>query len=556
MRFGLRVRTLSLVLISVMALTSLTANAQTTELLVNPGLEEGSSGPYTTRRGGEFPIYLPNSWNIWLASPTGEFFNRSERTTVNPHPGPGPSPKEGSRAINVDCGFVTCTAAIYQQVTVQDKSNVQASAFAQVKACNIPDNSTTCGSAVESGSQTRIGIDPNGGTDPNDGDVVWSNWAQPHDQWLQMTVSATTTGTTATLFLYSTQSSTADLNRTYWDQVSLTGGGSGGAAAGASTPVPTAPPEVAFVVPQEAREDGSIVHIVRSGDTIDSIAVAYGLTRPDILALNPNIGDPRIISLGQEIVVREPLPTEGESFSEEIEETETPDSESTAEASAESTAEAGSDTTAEGDAEATDEAGAESTSEAVVDDRPNPVELAPTAPVVAANNTGFDPSALNASVCVLVFDDLNQNRIQDPEEAMLPGGSVNLTTGADVLQTVETQGETDPRCFEGVSAGSYVLAASAPSGYGLTSPDQFSLTISPGATINVAFGAAQGLQPAAPPADAGASSAETDGITTEISTPNSSPLGQLFNMSGLLVFGLAAVVLAAGVGVALFIRRR
>lgn len=549
MRFGLRVRTLSLVF--VLILTSLTSivNAQNSELLVNPGLEEGASGAYTTRRGGEFPIYLPNSWNIWLASPTGEFFNRSERTTVNPHPGPGPSPKEGSRALNVDCGFVTCTAAIYQQVTVQDKANVQASAWAQVKACNLPDNGTTCGSAVESGSQTRIGIDPNGGTDPNDGDVVWSNWAQPHDNWLQMTVSATTTGTTATLFLYSTQSSTADLNRTYWDQTTMTGGGAGGAVAGAATPVPTAPPEVAFVVPQEAREDGSIVHIVRSGDTIDSIAVAYGLTRPDILALNPNLGDPRIISLGQEIVVREPLPTEGESFSEEVEDTEPagdePAAESTSEASAESTAEPGAESTTEPVAENTG-----------VDDRPNPVELAPTAPVVAANSAGFDPSALNASVCVLVFDDINQNRIQDPEEAMLPGGSVNLTAGADVLQTVTTEGETDPRCFDTVNAGDYVLAASAPSGYGLTSPDQFSLKIAPGATINVAFGVAQGIQPAVLPADVGASSAETDGITTEVNAPSSSPVSQIFNMSGLLVFGLAAVVLVAGVGVALFMRRR
>jgi LysM repeat protein len=288
----------------------LSVSAQSDERLINPGLEEGSFGPYTTRRGGEFPVYLPNSWNVWFAPQGGDFFNRSDRTTINPHPGPGPSPKEGSRALNIDCGFVTCTVAIYQQIAVQPNTNVQASAWAQVKACNIPQNATSCGSAVESGSQTRIGIDPNGGTDPNDGDIVWSGFVQPHDQWLEMKVSATTTGTTATLFLYSTQRSTANINKTYWDQVSLTGGGTGGAAVATvvvATPTPTPLPSVPFVVPQGARPDGSIVHVVRSGDTIDSIAVAYGTNRTEIMSLN-NISDPRIIRVGQELLIREAAP--------------------------------------------------------------------------------------------------------------------------------------------------------------------------------------------------------------------------------------------------------
>jgi LysM repeat protein len=281
--------------------------AQGGERLVNPSFEEGSFGPYTTRRGGEFPVYLPGGWNFWFASPSGDFFNRGERATIFPHPGPGPDPKDGSRALNISCGFVTCGAAVFQQVSVTQGTNIQASAWAQVKACNPAPNATSCGSAVESGSQTRVGIDPNGGTDPNDSDIVWSGWVQPHDQWLQMSVSATTTGTTATLFLYSTQASTAAINKTYWDQASLTGGGTGGSAGvvvTVATSTPTPPPEVPFVAPQGARPDGSIVHTVGAGDTLDSIAVAYSVTRSDILALN-NIPDPRIIRIGQELLIRE-----------------------------------------------------------------------------------------------------------------------------------------------------------------------------------------------------------------------------------------------------------
>ncbi len=288
----------------------LSVSAQTDQRLVNPGLEEGSFGPYTTRRGGEFPIYLPTSWNSWFAPQNGDFTNRSDRTTIQPHPGPGPSPREGTRAVNISCGFVTCTAAIYQQISVQQNTNVQASAWAQVKACNLAQNATSCGSAVESGSQTRIGIDPNGGTDPNDSDVVWSAFVQPHDQWLEMKVSATTSGTTATLFLYSTQGSTANINKTYWDQTSFTGGGTGSGPAATVvvvTPTPTPLPSVPFVVPQNQRPDGSIIHVVGSGDTIDSIAVAYGTSRTEIMALN-NLSDPRIIRIGQELLVREAAP--------------------------------------------------------------------------------------------------------------------------------------------------------------------------------------------------------------------------------------------------------
>ncbi len=305
-----------LLLCVVILATSFLVSAQD-ERLNNPGMEEGSFGAYTTRRGGEFPIYLPSAWNVWLAAQSGDFYNRGDRTAISPHPGPAPDPKEGSRALNVSCGFVTCTVAVYQQISVTQGANLQASAQAQVKACNLPKDGTTCGSAVESGARTRIGIDPNGGTDPNDSDIVWSNFVEPHDRWEQMTVSATTSGSTATLFLYSTQNNPGDLNRTYWDQTSLKGGGSGSSTTPGATAVPPTPtpiPEVAFVVPQNARPDGSIVHTVGAGDTMDSIAFAYQITRTELLELNPDLNKGSILRVGQEITVRaaqaQPEPTQ------------------------------------------------------------------------------------------------------------------------------------------------------------------------------------------------------------------------------------------------------
>ena len=62
---------------------------------------------------------------------------------------------------------------------------------------------------------------------------------------------------------------------------------------------------VPWVVPQASRADGSIVHVVREGDTLWSIANAYGL--PDLQAIleqNDLPGGGRWLTPGQEIIIR------------------------------------------------------------------------------------------------------------------------------------------------------------------------------------------------------------------------------------------------------------
>lgn len=76
----------------------------------------------------------------------------------------------------------------------------------------------------------------------------------------------------------------------------------------AAAPQPTPIPYAAAVAPQPARDDGSIVHVVRPGDTVWQIGIAYDVHPYDIIALNQldqlrNRG--HYIHPGQELIIRE-----------------------------------------------------------------------------------------------------------------------------------------------------------------------------------------------------------------------------------------------------------
>lgn len=499
------------------------------QLLQNPGMQ----GNYISIREGEKPIRVPGGWNVWLHPHSGnanDYYNRADKVDIQPHPGPGPDPREGSRALAIDCGYVTCTVAVYQQVGVAANSNVTASAWSHVRACNHGGRGN-CGSATESGSQTRIGVDPNGGNDPNDADIVWSNWSQPHDRWLEVSVNATVTGPTATLFLYSTQANVAELNKTYWDNVSLVGGGPGSAVAVVEevAPAPTVPPQVPFVAAQQAEADGSIVHIVRLGNTIDSIAVAYDLTRPELLALNPEITNPRIISVGQRILVRR---GDGGSAPEE-----------SAAAEEEAPAETAPETAPERAADSDVRPGSRraATADAAAD-------LAP-APVSVAALPAMDPLAMRASVCVTLFDDVNRNRLREPDETALASGLLQLT-GAGEPARMATGEEVG--CFEDLEGGAWLLEIIAPEGYGLTAPGQLQLDLPTGARLDVAVGAAAGLQQTVAPAPD-----EMHVFSDDIVQDSAAgPLDLLFANLGYVAFGMAGLVLIAGGALTLTLRRR
>ncbi|MEQ8673984.1 MAG: LysM peptidoglycan-binding domain-containing protein [Aggregatilineales bacterium] len=480
--------------------------------------------------------------------------------------------RSGNRSQEIARGEATFTAAVYQSVAVPEGTNVIASAWFVMNIAGAE--------AANANSQARVGIDPNGGSNPFDVDVVWSDWGRNQlssNGFRQLTVSATSTGTAVTIFLYATQTVPTEGNGIYWDDASVTIGGAGGTAGGgqnvsgtpivAATLVPTAPPLAPFVNAQGASNDGSIIHIVQAGDTLDAISVAYGVPRDEIVALN-NLASIRFLSIGQEIIIRPPQANTSNNTDEEEtdDEGDEADATPTRRATSTRTSQQSSSTDDEEDTVATEEVA--ETEEVVetdeVDDEPTvePTETpipatstpAPTAPVAVADTSqNVDPSAQLGVVCVTLFEDVNMNRIQDQDELYLAGGQIELNTDGTTVGAIATDDTPDPLCFDELEVGEYIALASAPSGYGLTTSDQLRLRVQPGSTLNVAFGAAEGVTVAEVP------EADANDLAQEVavdSTPEEDDNSDLLAISGLIVFGLAGLTLIGGLGAMLLLRRR
>ncbi|PJF24495.1 MAG: hypothetical protein CUN53_17540, partial [Phototrophicales bacterium] len=143
---------------------------------------------------------------------------------------------------------------------------------------------------------------------------------------------------------------------------------------------------------RQDRPNGSLVYVVQAGDTVDGIAFTFGVTRAEIMALN-NITDPRLIQVGQELLIRPPSAPAP-----------TPEA-----------------TTA---LPALDSLLATPADQAATAPALTP-GIAP-APILAPVQPALDPRAASVRICLELFDDANQNRIQDANEPPVAGGALSL----------------------------------------------------------------------------------------------------------------------------------
>jgi LysM repeat protein len=435
----------------------------------------------------------------------------------------------GSGSFDAYKGWAAYSISLYQTVSgIQSGSTLRLTAFGRMWSCDsdAEEASDACitgtGGVVAqtfTGASFRVGIDPTGSDDPSAAGIVWSGTTAPYEAFQQMVVDATAQGDRVTVVLSASMQQPARHQHVFWDAASLalTSGSAGTGQTAAAAPSGVA----AVVVPQGPQADGSIVHTVRSGDTLAGIAYSYNVTIPELLDLNGLTNeDARLIYPGQELVVKAgtgSAPSEAE----------------TAEGG---TAEA-SDQTApeEGDVQPI-----ESYADAPVDGEDLPVVF-------------MGEAVTTGRVCALLFEDVNPNRLREGGEGLLAGGQISLLQGGGEVESHVTDGMSEPYCFEDLTPGSYLIALNPPSGYGATTASAYIVTLSAGKQVTAEFGAAAGFVPPQPAAGQGGTlfsdeaGAETDTVA--------GPLDPILDNLGYIVLGLAGIVLVGGLGVTALLRR-
>ena len=165
-----------------------------TNLLTNPGFEgfgkpnnNGSPNPgnwtretFTGAVYGE--IFTPEGWVTWWQE--GDFGRPECKVIPNEHPFSADPERiyEGYYAGMCFTFFRKQNAGYYQVVrNIAPGSVVEGSFFAHAWSCSEDNPPRSCGDAYS--FYFRVGIDPNGGTDPFSSNIVWSAPAYLYDEF-------------------------------------------------------------------------------------------------------------------------------------------------------------------------------------------------------------------------------------------------------------------------------------------------------------------------------------------------------------------------------------
>lgn len=497
------------------------------------------NGDMEQSHGNGMDLTAPPNWQVWSNAGSGlvgRSLPRGQEIASNV------GVYQGNASFDAYKGWSAYRVVIYQNVEgLQAGSTVRASAFGRIWSCNLEmdDNDPCLFDPIPSESNTnatfRVGIDPTGAMDPNGANIVWSSPSAPYANFQQMTVDAQATGDKVTVVLDAGMQNPARHQHVFWDSASLTVVAGGTADAGGGEAVVAAPPPppaiAAEVVAQGEQGDGSIIHTVRTGDTLAGIAVAYGLDIMELLDLNGlDMQSARILSPGQELIVRAADPNAAASSG---------DDESSDDGSESS--EGG-----EGDLEGSSESGASAE---------KPIEEYEAAPVaVAAVPVRMVTNVTGGTICAALFEDSNPNRLQEGGEGLLAGGQITLVKDGAAVESFTTDGESEPVCTGDLGEGDYMVQVQPPGGYGVTTAASYAVMVAPGKTVDVLFGAAPGFTSPQAPAPQTGTGLFSDEAGMETDTV-SGPLDIVFDYTGVIVLVLAGVTLLGGLGLALILRR-
>lgn len=300
------------------------------------------------------------------------------------------------------------------------------------------------------------------------------------------------------------------------------GGNTGGGNTGGGAPAAPAQPAAPLPTP-EPRADGSIVHVVQSGDSMWTIAIRYAsvlnVTPEQALPLiQERNNNPAFINVGQELVIAPPgtIAVAGEEpVEEEAEETAV-------------------ETEAEEVAEAAEEVESE--------------------PVLAVADTAVQSNL----ICVTVFHDENASGAMEGSESLQANAAVTLFRSGNSVSTYVTDGASEPYCFQELENDTYQVQVFPPADYAMTTAGTWAVALSGGDSISVSFGVQPQPTPAASEVAAVDTGAGSEAAAVEADTANAVAAdegGGFFSSVGGIVLAVAAVlVLLAGAGVVMLRR--
>ncbi len=115
----------------------------------------------------------------------------------------------------------------------------------------------------------------------------------------------------------------------------------------------------------------------------------------------------------------------------------------------------------------------------------------PSIPTPTPMNNG------NATVCILVFDDINGDAVRQSTEVSIPNAAISLTDRLGKISLTKNSLEgTDPVCVEEVPEGDYNISVAVPDGYNPTTAMNYALKVIAGDETYLDFGAQQNSAPA------------------------------------------------------------
>jgi LysM repeat protein len=492
------------------------------ELLTNPGFED----PFVQE--GSADIFVANGWQAWYIIPDGVTYpidcgNNAPATCKpyripvyrNSQPQNARIPPRARSGNSQQWGvqYATYVAGVYQRVSgLTPGARLRFSAYVQGFNC---DDDRGCfgdvgryGYSYEPGDmQTRVGIDPTGGTSEFGGNVVWSSFLNPLDAFALQTVEAVAQGSTVTVFVWSSPTFPEKHTDVYVDDASLVVVGQGPAPATAVPTQPAGTPSPAATLPP-----GTTTYTIQSGDTLFAIALQFNLTLDQLLALNPGLSRDGLLQVGQVInVAGTPQPA-------------TP---ATAQPTSTSAA------TATPTVSPTIASGITST-------------LTPT---LATSTPTVTPTLAqaNSGLCLAAYDDQNGNGTRDAGEALLSGIQFAVKDGnGNPVTDYTTDSANDPHCLGGLADGRYTVTVAVPVGRTPTADTQWIVGLLSSTTVNVDFASRVVEATATPEAANPVSVASPTPEAAKSGTGSGTPLGLLIGGAMILLavaamaFGLSA----------------